>query len=571
MRAFDATFAVRTDGSVLVAEDIQVDFGSLASHGIFREIPVEYRYDERHNRLLMVAEISVDDGAVPLPFTTSRQGANLQLKIGDPKRTVAGGQRYRIRYRVDGALNAFSDHDELFWNVTGNDWPVTVVRATAVVQAPSPVAATCFQGWSGSTELCRQGDRPDGRLGFTASRELSAGEGLTIVVGMAKGAVTVPAPVLVRVKTDWEMLRDAAGLTALPLAAAAGLGIVGLALVGRLWWLAGRDRWHGDVHYLTGNTAETIKPLLARETVVVEYQPPELDGRRLRPAELGLLLDERSDTLDVSATIVDLAVRGFLRIREEKGKGLFGRTDYTLEELLDNGSALLAYERRLRGALFQSRDSVSMSDLKDKFYDDLAEVKKDLYTQGVKQDRFFARSPEVVRNVYLGASIALIAGGGVLAFALTFAGLAVLAAPALIAGLALLALHRSMPRRTASGRELFRRTLGFREYMVTAETDRQRFAEEQNLFTEYLPYAIVFGCTEKWAEAFEGLETRPEQQDGWYVGAGPFRPVLFAGNIESFSSSVSRTIASTPASSGGSGFSGGSSGGGFGGGGGGRW
>jgi uncharacterized membrane protein len=136
-----------------------------------------------------------------------------------------------------------------------------------------------------------------------------------------------------------------------------------------------------------------------------------------------------------------------------------------------------------------------------------------------------------------------------------------------MAGIAVVLIAGAMPRRTAAGREMFRRCLGFRLYMTTAETDRQRFAEEANLFTEYLPYAIVMGCTEKWASAFEGLESVPQTADGWYVGQGAFAPALFASHVNSFSSSISGAISSTPASSGSSGFSGGSSGGGFGGGG----
>lgn len=572
IRSFEASFTVSQDGSLLVTEDIQVDFLDLPSHGIFREIPVEYRYSERYNRLISLTEISVEGAAGPMPVSVSRQGANLQLKIGDPGRLVTGVQLYRIRYRAHGALNAFENHDELYWNVTGNQWPVTIERATAVVHAPSVVAATCFQSRVGSGELCRQRERPDGRLGFVATRQLHSGEGLTIVVGMAKGAVQVPPPTLVYVKTDWEKLRDAAGLKPIPVAAAIGLGVFGLALVGRLWWLAGRDRWYGDVHYLTGSTQETIRPFFARETVVVEYQPPDLpDRRRLRPAEIGLLLDERADTLDVSATIVDLAARGCLHIYEEPGRGLFGRTDYRLEKRASPGPDALPYERRLFNALFAGRSEVAMSDLKDRFYKDLAEVKKDLYRQAVDSDHLFPRDPEAVRTIYLVGGL-VVAGAGIgLAVLAAGIGAAVLGLPLVLAGLTVALLHRAMPRRTALGRELFRRCLGFREYMVTAETDRQRFAEEQNLFTRYLPYAIVFGCTEKWAEAFEGLESRPAETQSWYSGPGPFRPVLFAGSVDNFSRSVSRAIASTPAGSGSSGFSGGSSGGGFGGGGGGRW
>jgi uncharacterized membrane protein len=128
-----------------------------------------------------------------------------------------------------------------------------------------------------------------------------------------------------------------------------------------------------------------------------------------------------------------------------------------------------------------------------------------------------------------------------------------------------------MPRRSADGRVMYRRCLGFRHCIETAETARQEFAEKANLFQEYLPYAIVFGCVGKWAKAFEGLEDEATQP-GWYYGRHPFAAAAFASSVSDFSESISSVMASTPGGSGGSGFGGGgSSGGGGGGGGGGSW
>ena len=122
---------------------------------------------------------------------------------------------------------------------------------------------------------------------------------------------------------------------------------------------------------------------------------------------------------------------------------------------------------------------------------------------------------------------------------------------------------------TASGTGLVRRVWGFRTYIDTAEAQEARFQERENIFSKYLPYAIVFGLTEKWAKAFAGLSEEMPQA-GWYVGSRPFAYNTFASSIDHFTVSSSGTIASTPGGSGGSGF-GGSSGGGGGGGGGGSW
>ena len=117
-----------------------------------------------------------------------------------------------------------------------------------------------------------------------------------------------------------------------------------------------------------------------------------------------------------------------------------------------------------------------------------------------------------------------------------------------------------------------RRVLGFKLYITTAETRRQEFNEEQNIFARYLPFAIVFECVDKWADAFDGLDSRVGEETAyWYTGTGAFHVGAFTSGVHSFSNNVSSAIASTPGGSGGSGFSGGFSGGGGGGGGAGSW
>jgi uncharacterized membrane protein len=311
---------------------------------------------------------------------------------------------------------------------------------------------------------------------------------------------------------------------------------------------------------------------------VVEYQPPEVErrGRRLRPAEIGLLVDERADTLDVSATIVDLAVRKYLVIKETEEGGVFGlfkSRDYELTKTEGGEGELLPYEQTLLDALFAKGSPVKMSDLKNEFHDDLAKVKKELYQESTKTLKFFPRDPEFVRNLYRVAGIVAAAAGAGVGWLLGMAaGGALVAVPVVLGGLVLVPLSPAMPRRTAAGRQMYRRALGFRQYMVTAETDRQRFAEEKNIFHDYLPYAIVFQCVQKWAKAFEGLEAKA-QQPYWYVGTHPFAAASFAEGVRDFSASVSSVMASTPGGRGGSGFGGGGSsgGGGGGGGGGGSW
>ena len=572
IRSFDVRYELQVDGSFNVREDIAVDFGALERHGIFRDMPVEYHYDDKNNRLIDVSEVSVTDGSAAIPFETSDSRPNMRIKIGDPDRVVSGPQRYLISYTVHGGLNPFADHDELFWNVTGNDWPVPVERASATVVGPGPGVerVTCFQGLTGSTAPCAS-SLDATSPSFRTTEAMEPGGGLTIVVGLRKGLIMVGAPRLVRANEDTlDKIGNYFEVKWWTATLALVAGLVGLAALARLWWVAGRDRWFGNMYYIREDPPEETKPLFARETIVVEYQPPDARrGRQLRPAEIGLLMDERADTLDVSATIVDLAVRGHLQIKELPKGGIFGlfkSQDYGLVRLNEPPSGhsldgLLPYESKLKDALFEGGTSVKLSDLKNKFHEDLAEVKSNLYEGAVGDLKLFPQNPDKVRTIYRVAG-AVIAGAGA-AIAYFFGqwfGAGLVGIPIAVCGGVLFLLAHLMPRRTAPGRVLYRRCLGFRLYMTTAEKDRQAFAERSNLFEEYLPYAIVYGCVKKWAKAFEGLGLEKRASD-WYVGGNAFAATQFAESVGDFSSSISGVMASTPGGSGISGFGGGGGGG----------
>ena len=133
---FASAIEIQHDGTLLITESIDVDFGALEKHGVFRDIPIEYTIpgDDQHNRIYGFEVTSVTDATgTPWKYTKSRNRADVELKIGDADRTISGKQSYRIAYRVTGALNAFVDHDELYWNVNGPEWPVPTTSVSAVV------------------------------------------------------------------------------------------------------------------------------------------------------------------------------------------------------------------------------------------------------------------------------------------------------------------------------------------------------------------------------------------------------------------------------------------------------
>ena len=546
IESFRSDIAIRSTGSLTIVETIDVDFGGLQKHGIFRTIPTRYRYDERRDRTYALSVDGVTDRTGrPWMYQLTKGDAATEIRIGDPARTLSGRQSYRISYTVTGALNAFPDHDELFWNVTGDQWEVPLRGASSSVTAPTGAiqGVACFEGPTGSTVACRSIRSAD-RSEFNATRPFAPGEQLTVVTELRSGAIAVGAPVLVdrpRGIADYFSTSPAASATA----AVALVG--GLLGVWWLWWTRGRDR---------GRTAGAI---------IAEYEPPE----KLRPAQLGVLIDETADPRDLIATIVDLAVRGHLTITEHPKEGFFGHTDWTLDQK-KSGDDLLQYERTLFDGLFKEGPSVLLSSLKGSFAGTLSLAETQLYADA-KSRGWFVADPARVRAAYAGLGcLVVIAGLGLVWVLGSAAGWGLVGLAIIPAGALLIVMNKAMPARTEKGSAALARTNGFKRYMETAETDRAAFAEKEGLFTAYLPYAVMFGSVDKWLRAFAGLDIA-KAASSFYVGPAAFNASMFASSFGGFSSALATTVVSTPAGSGGSGFSGGSAGGGGGGGGGGSW
>ena len=546
IQRFGSDITVQKDSSLHIVEAIDVDFGSQQHHGIFRNIPVRYRWDDTHLRVYRLEVRSVTDAAEkPVRFSISDAGADKVIKIGDANRLVTGPQTYRITYDVFGAMNAFTDHDEVFWNVNGGAWDVRALAVTATVHVASGLGrATCFQGRTGSQEACRSSTTTT-RADFSSTRPFAPTEQLTIVTAIAKGTVAEPTPII---ETDSSNVLAYVAPQPAALALAAFVLFAGLALLFWRWYSVGRDARE-------------------RATIVPEYEPPD----KLRPAQLGVVLDESADTKDVTATIVDLAVRGYLTITEAPTQGLFAKKDWTLRETGKVVADLQPYEAIVYQGLFQDHPSeVKISELRTHFVGSLRKAESELYAEVARQ-RWFTTRPDRVRQGYAGLAVLVILAGGGLAWLLgRTMGAGLVGFAVIVVGFVALGVARWMPAKTAAGAELLRRTLGFRQYMEVAEKDRQRFAERENIFSAYLPYAIVFGCVERWARAFKDIDLSA-QTNSWYVGNAPFNALVLSSSLQGFSSNLGSAISSTPGSSGGSGFSGGGSGGGGGGGGGGSW
>ena len=567
--SYDIRIVVQTDGSMRITETIAYDFGPSERHGILRRIPTRLAYDDRYDRVyrLTVESVGATEGASADFEVSDEPGGITQIRIGDPDSTVSGQHTYCIVYVVQGAMNGFGDHDELYWNAIGDEWDVTVQSATVTVTMPGRITqVACYAGPSGSYLPCDRA-KMDGDVARFRHAQLGAFQALTVVVAVPKGIVAQPAPHLVE---RWSIDR-AFARTPATLGLSGALFVLIVAGVAWVLWARGRDRRFvgSPVDQVMGNPtgADQAVPLFERGVAPVEFAPPE----DLRPGQIGTIMDERANTLDVTATIVDLAVRGYLTIEEIPKEGWFGKPDWTLHRTEKADDDLLTYENTLLTNLFSTGTDVALSGLKATFAAHLAMVEEQLYNDAVKRGWFLKR-PDKVRTAWHALGVLLLIVGIALTFVLarwTHWGL--VGIPVAVGGLMLTVAGRWMPNKTAKGTAIARRVGGFRTVIETAETHMSRWAEEQNVFTRFLPFAIVFGCTEKWAKAFEGLDQMPPDTT-WYLSNRPFLYADFGHSLEGFSVTTGGTISSTPSGSGSSGFGGGGfSGGGGGGGGGGSW
>jgi uncharacterized membrane protein len=368
-----------------------------------------------------------------------------------------------------------------------------------------------------------------------------------------------------------------------------------MVILGAVVLARGRDRQY----------AKSISRVVAGRPVQAdEAIPLSADGRApppiqstppadVRPGQTGTLLTDRATPRDVTATIVDLAMRGYLTI-EEVARTTETRRDWRLVQLKKKGD-LLDYEQLLLDALFvdarvhHRAPSTLMSELGSAFTGSLKEAEGALATYVTERGWFISR-PDVVRLKWLIiGGLVFVAGLAATIAAAAFTHYGLVPVPLALAGLVLIIFARWMPVRTAKGTEAARKLEGFRRYIMTTAAGRGHPAGQahpadqanpagQDVLDAYLPYAIAFGCTKEWADVTAAV-TDGDRMPSWYRGAGPASArdlALLSGSAYYFSSmhhfatSTSTWIAQQ-ASGHGSGFSGGFSGGGGGGGGGGSW
>jgi len=617
IRDYHADIAVAVDGTLTVTETIEVQAeGQEIQRGIFRDFPLYARDADGRTVEIDFDLLSVERDGQPEDYHTESIEGGVRIYAGSADVYLdPGDYTYTITYTTGRQIRFFDDHDELYWNVTGNGWRFPILKASANVVLPNgvkPTQTAYYTGYAGSTETRARAEPTADGVYFETTERLGIGGGLTIVVGLPKGAVAAPSGT--QGALWW--LRDNINTI---------LGLGGLVLVLiyylRSWLAVGRDPAAG--------------------VMVPRWDAP--DG--LSPALVNYI-DNKGFSGEgwtaLSASLIDLAVKGYVVLEDLERSITVRRTDKPVNGKLPSGQASLiaalgapgesftidkANGKKVQAVGRKFRDAIE-KEHRGKYYKDnsgyifggvvlsIAALGALLIFGSLSGDAIGLMFAPITIGIFLSVfAVRLGKGAGRSASLpvriMSIVGLAILGLVALVmAAFVLLALfidfsetHQLpalvgiggivmlnglffflMGAPTPIGRKLMDGIEGLRTYLTLAEKDRLNMQGAPKMspqhFETLLPYAVALGVEKPWTRTFETWLASAEAgaaagayEPGWYIGS---HPGDFGGRIGGFSSSMASTIASTipaPPKSSSSGFSsgGGFSGGGGGGGGGGGW
>ncbi len=542
---FHSDVRVLADGSIEVTETIKVRAeGNRIRRGIYRDLPTVY-FDSANNRHVAAIE----------PLALLRNGAHEDFHIVNIDRgiRVYFGRRdrylshdmhtYSFRYRASRMLGFYDGHDELYWNVTGFEWAFPIDDASATVSLEFDVdeSLMIFEAYTGPLGARGQDyiseQTSDGSVFFQSTKPLSAINGLTIVVGWPKGHVEPTT----QVRRLYWLLSDNVNL----LVALSGLMLL-LGYYIPVWRKHGKDPEEG--------------------VIVTRYQPPD----SFSPASLRYIRQMYYDDKVMTAAVVNLAVKGYLRIDNFDDEYIL-----TKLEVAPDAPALAAGEKELFEGLFAGRNSI---ELKEDNHAVLGTAKS-AHRLSLKADyknRYFQT------NAYINIPGVAIVLGTMIAALNVGAGKSFLVMAVIAVMFMTMAFFATiMKRPTLRGRKLLDEMLGFKDYVEVAEKDelnlRNPPERTPQLFEMYLPFALALGVDQKWSEKFSAMLTSIRGPDGngyqpaWYGGSwDSSNPVALASALSGGLDTAIASSVSPPGSSSGGG-GGGFSGGGGGGGGGGGW
>jgi len=547
--SFHSDVTVGHSGLVSVQETITYDPGDDSHHGIYRYIPAQFRDVQGRTYYTSLKLKSVTDSS-GTAYNIAEHTLNrrqLYLKIGDPNHTITGPHTYVLTYQINPLMVQGDGYDRFIFNVTGEQWATDIDRASADLHFPADAAVTsavCYTGQSGSqAHDCTVNHAQPWEVEVDAPN-LPAGSGLTVDVKLPPGSVTD------YLKPGVVPPLSAKDLAVLAVAwVAAVLSVLALS---RIMW--------GAFAGWQARRSQTIIPL---------YEPPD----SLSPAQMSILESPGSDVADITATLIDLAVRGFIKIEQTAPAKWYHSAQYRLTRLPANG-AMADYETELLGALFGDSSTVDLQSIRSDYGKSnrvqmaVAHLRQ-IIGRDLKAKQYFANSPTnyvgitrflaaLVGLVFAAITILIVESGDAYSLWLPFVAIA----DALLAG----GLMVVRTGRTPLGNEEWAKIKGFKWFLEVTEKDRLAFTDAPNktpeLFSKMLPYAVALKVERQWAKQFEGIDTAAAV-GAWYIGPAIINSASFTSD---FSSSFGSAVSSDFAGSSGAGGAGGGGGGGGGGG-----
>ncbi|MFZ2663949.1 MAG: DUF2207 domain-containing protein [Patescibacteria group bacterium] len=534
IKDFQSNITINKNGTISVEEVILYDFGFQEKHGIFRNIPInKENNDGKIYKLDINIQSVLDEKGNSYTYTTSKDSEYTSIKMGDADKLITGEHTYVIKYLVSGAVTYFSDHDELYWNFTGNEWDMPILSASSKIKLGDGtngefLNVICYEGIKGSTsQNCSKSiDQTIKNVAIvSSSKPLAAKEGLTFAVSFPKGLVDILEP-----------KEDKSGIIDSIVSAIATI----LAL---LWFIV----LPGKI--LIDSIKEKKLTKKNERILPAWFEPPQYEDKVVfSPAETGFIIDKVIDHKELTGTLIQLAQRGYLRIKHEgKSKFILIKTKDYAEDV-----SVKDFERNILDVIFKNKDEVNIKDLKDSqsFLKCVQSFKKDIEEELVEK-QMFEKKPSSIETKMIALGMFGLLTGNIL-----------LAISAFVFG-------RKSTKRTLIGIEKYSEAKSLFNFLKSQDDKLDFQAQNQMFFEKLLPYATAFGVERIWAERFKDLKMiKPD----WYDGDDFSDVMALSYMSHSLAGSIHSSMTPTSSSSGfSSGFSGGSSGGGGGGGGGGSW
>lgn len=553
---FHSDITINQDTSITIKENIDY-YTPIEKHGIFRTIP--YRYQQDNSSFTRnIKNISITADNKSIPFIISKEEGNLILKIGDPNITFQGPKKYQITYTTENALTKFQDRQELFWDITGEFWKFPISSSSATIHSPFAEIQKidCFSGLVGTNDfLCTSTQKNINTAQFEYKLPISTGSNFTVSILLnPSNQIIFPSTTQKNIKKIIDNLYIF--YTLIP-----------LIIIFIFWYKFGRDYifLSPNVFNLDPKRPQKLRPLLYSSRIPFVYEP-----LKLTPGEAGTALDEKVDNQDVVAEIIDLARLKYLSIKIIPKKGIFSKDDYQFIQLKKSDDLLPKHQKYLLDNIFNNKETILLSDLKNHFYTHFEETKKLIY-QSVQDKKLFTKNPQSTRIT----SIIIFIIVNIVLFPLSIYNVTETGLPYPIF-LFFIQFILSIPfvfnlvQKTATGTNLMLQAKGLQKTINLGKWREE--VKEKNLFIEeILPFAISLGVIKKLSNDMKQLNLNPPN----YLQAYALSNIAssnsnFSNFVNSFSSDVSSTLSYHQSSSSGS-FGGGFSGGGGGGGGGGSW